>query len=471
MRACVYCRISLARFGDTVKVDEQERICRDLAAARRWSIDDTHVFKDNSLSAWRKDRKRPGWDAMLAAIERREVDAIIVYHGDRLIRQPWDLELLLRLADDHHIQLASATGQRDLSSEDDRFILRIEAAAACREVAATSRRLKTYYDRRAEQGIVRLGGRGGRAFGFEADGLTVREADAEMIREAADRILAGESVSAICRDLNARGYRTTTGGEFAHSSLSKLLQRPRLAGLVAHHGRIVGPAAWPAILDRGTWEAVCAALSGKAQILGFAPTNERRYLLSGLAVCGSCGWAVAVRHNSRRSDLIGYGCINPDCDRKVHRHMGKVDLYVRGAVVALLADPKIRQRLAPRADAGLGVELERLEARRRRLVARQADLLATSDDDVVDMEAFRGAVAQVDEQIAGVRSRLGESVASRTLQGLFGIGGDEFAGLPLARQRGAVRVLLRVTILPTGRRGPVFDPSSILLVPAFSDGA
>jgi site-specific DNA recombinase len=470
IRACVYCRISLARFGDTLKVDDQERICRELAAARGWTIDDRHVYKDNSVSAWRKDRRRPGWDDMLAAVERREVDAIIVYHGDRLIRQPWDLELLLRLADERHIQLASASGSRDLSSEDDRFILRIEAAAACREVAATSRRLKRYYERRAEEGIVRLGGRGGRAFGFEPDGLTVRPADADMIRQVAERILHGEPVSAICRDLNARGYRTTTGGQWAHGTLSKLMQRARLAGLVSHHGRIVGPAAWPAILDRGTWEAVCAALSGKAQVLGFTPTNERRYLLSGLAVCGSCGHTVAARHNTRGRQLIGYGCINPACDRKVHRHMEKVDRFVTGAVVALLADPKIRQRLAPRGDEGLGQELERLEARRRRLVAAQANLLATSDDDV-DMVAFRAAVEQVDGQVAAVRDRLGESVASRALDGLFGIGLGEFVGLPLPRRRAAVRVLVRVTILPSGRRGPVFDPSSIRLEPMFSDGA
>ncbi len=233
--AAIYCRISLSRFGDTIKVDDQERICRGVAAARGWQTSDTHVYKDNSVSAWRRDRKRPGWDDMLAAVERHEVNAIIVYHGDRLIRQPWDLELLLRLADDRRIQLASATGQRDLSNEDDRFIVRIEAAAACREVAATSRRLKTYFERRAGEGYVRLGGRGGRAYGFEPDGLTVRETDAEVIREVADRILSGEAVSAICRDLNTRGLRTSTGGEWAHGSLSKLMQRPRLAGLVARH--------------------------------------------------------------------------------------------------------------------------------------------------------------------------------------------------------------------------------------------
>ncbi len=470
IRACIYCRLSLARFGDTANVDEQERIGRGLAAARDWAVADDHVYKDNSKGAWRHDRKRPGWDAMLAAIERGEIDAIVVYHGDRLMRQPWDLEVLLGLADRRRIQLASVTGHRDLSSEEDRFILRIETAAACREVASTSRRLKTYYGRRAEEGAVRLGGRGGRAFGFEPDGVTVREEDASMLREVAGRVLDGESVGAICRDLNARGFRTTTGGEFGHGSLSKLLRRPRLAGLVAHHGRIVGPAVWAPILDRDTWEQVCAALSGKARVLGFAPTNERKYLLSGIAMCGSCGHALVARHNARSVTLMGYGCINPGCDRKVHRHMGRVDLFVTEAVVALLGDPEVRRRLAPRTDVHLVGQLERLEARRARRIAAQDELLATSDDDV-DMGSYRRAIALIDEEIAVVRARVGESVASRSLEGLFGISRAEFEGLALSRRRAAVRALLWVVVLPSGRRGPTFDPAAIRLVPVYGGSA
>src|SRR5688572_12618277 len=117
--AAIYCRISLARHGDTIKVDDQEGLCRQVAAQRGWQVTDLHVFKDNSRSAWQRNRRRPAWDAMLAAVDDGQVGAIVVYHGDRLIRQPWDLELLLRLADDKGILLASPTGERNLDSTDD----------------------------------------------------------------------------------------------------------------------------------------------------------------------------------------------------------------------------------------------------------------------------------------------------------------------------------------------------------------
>ncbi len=460
--AAIYCRISLSRFDDTTKVDDQERICRDLAAARGWTVADGHVYKDNSVSAWRKDRKRPGWDAMLAAVDRGEVNAIVVYHGDRMVRQNSDLEQLIRMADTKGVRLAAPVGERDLDNSDDRYILRIEAAGACRESDNTSRRLKRYYERMAEQGRVRLGGRGGRAYGFEPDGLTLREDEAEMIREVARRILKKESVGSICRDLNARGFRTTAGNEFGHGSLSKLMQRPRLAGLVARHGRVVGTAAWPAILDREIWESVCLALTNKAEALGFVPSNTGRYLLSGIALCSTCGKAIVVRHNARSQSLLGYGCVNPQCPRKVHRAVHYLDPYVEGAVIALLADPRVRQAMSPQIEPHLAEELDRLERRRERKIAEFAD-----DDSDFAAEVLRIAVGKIDRRIAELRAVLSANLQVRAVDGLFGVSVEEFRSLPLSRRRAVVAALLRVTVLPSTRRGPVFDAAAVKLEPAY----
>src|SRR5258707_1349034 len=92
-RAAIYTRMSYALDDDQTKVADQERRCRELAAARELAV--AAVYCDNNQSAWRVGRKRKGWDAMLAAIEAGQLDVIIAYHGDRLIRQPRDLETLL----------------------------------------------------------------------------------------------------------------------------------------------------------------------------------------------------------------------------------------------------------------------------------------------------------------------------------------------------------------------------------------
>jgi site-specific DNA recombinase len=456
LRAAIYCRISLSRYDNTVAVDEQEKLCIGLAQSHGWTVAPDHIYKDNSKSAWRRDRKRPGWDAMLRAVNQSEIDAIVVYHGDRLVRTLWDLETLIDLADKRGIRLASPTGEKNLDLPDDRYILRIEAAGNQRESDNTSRRLKWYFEKRATEGIVRLGGRGGRAFGFEPDGCTVRNDDAHMIREVAGRVLAGEPVGAVCRDLNARGYRTTVGNVWDHGALKKLMKRPRLAGLLARHGQIIGLAAWPAILERETWEAVVATLDGKATTFGYT-TNARRYLLTGIALCGTCLQPVAIRHNTRSETLRGYGCINPDCARKVHRSVTHLDPYVEGHVLRRLQDPKIRERATAPDAKPLLDELARLERR------REDKLLQFADDDALTADVLRVTIRRIDEQIAEARGRLAASQATHALDGLWGTTREEWARLPLARQRTAVQALVRVTILPSGRRGPGFDPDTVLI--------
>ena len=459
VRAAIYCRISLARLGDTVKVDEQELVCRRLAAAKGWAVNPEHVYVDNSVSAWKHNVRRKGWEAMLEAIKRGDIDAIIVYHGDRLIRQPWDLEILLRLAQAGTL-LASPTGDRDLGNPEDQFVLRIEAAVAKREVDNTSRRMRAKFDRLAEQGISRLGGRGGRAYGFEPDGLTVRDADAVIIREVAGRVLAGEPMGAIVRDLNQRQVTTVTGAPWTHGSLKKVLTKPRMAGLLAHNGTIVGPAAWPAILDRETWEAVGAVLAHKAAAFDYA-TNARRYLLSGIARCAPCGQPMAVRMHSRGAQLTGYGCVTPGC-RKTHRAMHHLDEYVIGAVLALLANEQLRKRMQPVAadTTPLVNELHKVSAR------LESTLAEFADDDDLGPDVLRMTVPRLKKRIAELRAQIAAAQVPTVLDGLWGIDRAGWDELGLHRQRAAVGALLRITVRPSRKRGPGFDPSTVDLEPA-----
>lgn len=460
VRCAIYCRLSLARHGDTTHVDDQEKLCRKVARQRSWLVSEAHVYKDNSRSAWKRDRKRPRWDAMLVAVEHGEIDAIVVYHGDRLIRQPWDLELLLRVAQQRGVRLASPTGERDLDNPDDQFILRIEAAQACRESDNTSRRTRWYYAKRRSQGeVVRVGGRGGRAFGFEPDGRTHRPEEAAEIRRIAQRIRAGQKTGAIVRDLGRRGVLTTAGNPFEHGSLKKLMLRPRLAGLVEHEGRYV-EAVWKPILDREEWEDVRAILSGKATAFTYT-TNARVYQLSGIAQCGNCGQGLAIRHNTRSRSLLGYGCINPQCKTKVHRSVEHLDAYVDGAMVELLADDRIRRRLATPVSRELTVELRQVEAHKKAVLERVGESTDLDPETAADILAV--TVAGLNKRIAALREQIQAARAPHALDGLWGLGVDGWHRLPLSRRRAAISVAMRVVVLPSGRRGPGFDPASVEL--------
>lgn len=229
----IYARLSLAMMGDTTNVDDQEKIGRNLLGPAV-VIAEHHVWKDNSRSAWRRDRKRPGWDDMLAAIERGELNngLLGVYHGDRLARQPRDLEDLIDVGEPAELTLVFPTGRYNLADPDHQMMLRWIISRAKNEVDHLSRRLKNGRRRRWEAGLVRGGGRGGRPYGFETDGVTHVPSETAEIQAAAPRLLNGDRTLTIVKEWNARGLTTTAGGPWTHGTFKAMMLRPRYAGLM-----------------------------------------------------------------------------------------------------------------------------------------------------------------------------------------------------------------------------------------------
>ena len=457
MKAGIYCRISLAVLNDTTKTDDQARQCRELCERRGWEV--AGVYTDNSKSAWKKGVRRPGWDALLTAVGAGEFGAIVTYWGDRLVRQPRDLEDLLDLRETRQITLASIAGQYDFDNPDHRMMMRWEVARACNESDNISRRKINGYERMRREGRVRPGGRGGRAFGFEPGDTGIREDEAAIVRETARRILAGESRGTVARDMAARGITTTAGSPFRHSTITRTLTRPRYAGLMPDG---VSPAAWPAILGRGEWEMLCAVLSAKGAAFGHA-TNARRHLLSGIAACGECGSPLQVNPSNGRKGRppqVGYACRADGC-RKVYRSRPLLDAYVTGRLVARL---NREDNPAPEVDvtSSAGRELAALTARREETVA-VIESLADHPGQRIDVLAR--ALASFDEKIAAVRGQMAGQSGRRLLAEHAGITRAEFEGLPLDVRRSIVRASYAITVLPASRRGPGFSERDVVMSP------
>lgn len=454
--AAIYCRISLASTGDTTKTDDQERICRELCERKGWQVRDVYV--DHAKSAWQPNRKRPAWDKMIADVEHGLISAIVVYHGDRLLRTHEDLLKLLHLARTRDIKLASPAGERDLGNYDDQFILEIEASMAKRESANTSRRRKAQYERMRREGRVRPGGYGGRAFGFSSDGLTHVDAEAEALRDAAAMILAGEGLRAATRELAGRGLTGVTGKPLGHKSLRSALMRPGTAGLMPDG---VSVAAWPAVLDRETWETTRAILDGRAVAFHGYATNARKNLLSGIARCGVCDSGLQLRAESRsrtgneHGERDGYGCVRPGC-RKVQRNIRMLDAYVTRRVINLLANP-----LNPAPQIPGKPELASEFATLTRARAETAS--AIENPSSAHLLLLLKRLDTLDKRLLELRELAAESAAAKLRQRHSGVSFDEFANLPLDVRRSLVQSCFTVIVLPASRRGPGFNPDDVQL--------
>jgi len=188
--AAIYCRISDDREGRHLGVDRQEKDCRELAERKGWQIAELYV--DNDISAY-SGKPRPAYRQMLADFKDGTRDGLVVYHQDRLVRQPRELEEFFDVCDAAGItDMASVSGDFDLSNYEDRTYVRILGAIAQKESHDKSRRIKRKHLELAERG--RVSGGGPRPFGYEDDKVTIRKSEAKAIKEAASRILAGDSL-------------------------------------------------------------------------------------------------------------------------------------------------------------------------------------------------------------------------------------------------------------------------------------
>jgi site-specific DNA recombinase len=134
---------------------------------------------------------------------------------------------------------------------------------------------------------------GRRAFGHSADRAQLVEVEAAAIREAASRVLAGETISSVVREWNERGLTTAGGGPWRVNSLSSLLVQPRLTGP-------------PRILDDETHARLLALHASR----GKGPRRiTRRYLLTGLLRCWRCGGTLRGMPRAGGADL--YVCPGP----------------------------------------------------------------------------------------------------------------------------------------------------------------
>ncbi|MGZ6269833.1 MAG: recombinase family protein, partial [Candidatus Limnocylindrales bacterium] len=106
--AAVYARISSDPEGDQLGVSRQVAGCRTLAARRGWPVAECYVDDDRSAYS---GKPRPEYRRMLDDIRAGAVDAVVVWHLDRLHRQPKELEEFFEVCDAAHLSaLASVTG-------------------------------------------------------------------------------------------------------------------------------------------------------------------------------------------------------------------------------------------------------------------------------------------------------------------------------------------------------------------------
>lgn len=293
MRAGIYLRISRDTAGQGLGVQRQREDCEELAKALGWEVADAYIDNDVSASS---GKTRPDYQRMLRDIEAGDIGAIVAWHPDRLYRVLPDLLPLIDIIKKANAQIATCqAGHIDLSTPTGRMVASILASVATQEVEHKSERWSRSWQQGRERGAPVTNSN--RLYGYERDGRTIVEHEAEIAREMVDRLLAGASHGSVLRWLQEIGATTTKGLTWRNAGLKVYLRNPRIAGWSTHKNEIVAEGDWPAIVDREKWEEVRALLGSRTR--DYVP---RKSLLNGLIFCGPCGTRLITGNgNGRRT--------------------------------------------------------------------------------------------------------------------------------------------------------------------------
>lgn len=429
-RAAIYCRISQDRGGAGLGVARQEDDCQELATRKGWKVVAVHT--DNDVSAY-SGAPRPAWEALLEDIRTGIVGAVVCWHVDRLTRSPRELEDVIDLADRYGIELATVTGEIDLANPTGRLIARMLGAAARHEAEHKAERQKRQRRQAAEAGKV--AGGGGRPYGYEEDRVTVREDEAAVIREAARRVLANESLSSVCRDFMAREIVTPVGKPFKVTGLRRLLASARISGRREHTprstwettrpllGEIVADAVWPGIISEGESDRLRALFSEPGRRMAGPTSGNWSYLLSGLLHCAkpgddgnSCGWGMVGRP---RSGVPRYVCPNTpgttSCGGTA-TNTERTDDHVRDMVLAALASPKFMKRLSKKDPGSENELMAKIRADEEEMEALAADY----GNQKIKRNEWMAARAPFEERLELNRARLAKISHQSALTGFVG---------------------------------------------------
>src|SRR5215472_2260636 len=329
-RAAVYLRVSTGRQAEQdLSIPDQKAQTKAWCTARGWSVAAEYVEPGASAT----DDKRPEFQRMIdrACDGENAFDVIVVHSFSRFFRDAFGLEFYVRKLAKHGVRLVSIT--QELGDDPAQVMMR-QVIAPFDEYQSkeNAKHVIRSMKENARQGFWN-GSRpplGYRTVEAEQRGQRVKKrlaidpVEAERVRLMFRLFLEGDNgsgpmgIKAMVNWLNERGYRTRGGASWGVGQMYGLLTNPVYSGRVRYNwvehrtGRrkpesdIVYSDA-PAIIEQETFDRVQASLKARNPRVTPSRVITGPILLTGLAVCATCGGAMTLRTGtSHRGDIYKY---------------------------------------------------------------------------------------------------------------------------------------------------------------------
>lgn len=310
-----YLRVSRDRDGKGKSPDQQHRENVLAITDQGWGLHPS-PYRDDDRSASRYARRdREDFRRLTDDLEdgRFDADVLVIWESSRGSRRTGEWVTLIELCEEKGVRIFVTTHGRvyDPANARDRRSMLEDAVDSEYESAKTSERIQRNVRAAAEAGRVHCKNLYGYRRVYDESSRSLLRIEehpdqAPVVREAARRVVAGETFYAIAKDFNTRGIpprrpafkeqRRNLG--WTPAAVKQMLLMPAYAGKRQHKGVVVSDAQWPPLIYPKVWaEKLVPVLND--------PTRKRsndwpaRHLLAGIASCDVCGAGMRVGKQNR----------------------------------------------------------------------------------------------------------------------------------------------------------------------------
>lgn len=380
-------RVSKEREG-MASPEQQEHAIRTAAAARGHVLLEPLLYGLDESGSQRRSAWWRKLDDAVEQVEQGEADGIIVWKFSRVARQRLKWNVAVDRVESAGGVLESATEDFDTTTSAGRFARGMTAEMNAFQAEMIGEGWIETHERRVRAGLPHTGRR---RWGYEYDRVAKihrpHPEQGPLLAELYRRYVAGESIYALVRWLNAHGWASPAGAGWSYRGLLGLLDNGFAAGLFRYRGELHQGVHEP-LIDADLWQAYLDARAARRRLP--ARVERSAYLLSGLVRCARCGHSMAAnkidpgtklhkngkRYSAGRLKLI-YRCehgVGSGLCRGGSIKMAIVEEHVLGYLRELAAE--VDQRAAGRVvvDARHAL-LEQEEKRLARELQKAADAL------------------------------------------------------------------------------------------------
>lgn len=480
--AIVYGRASKDRNKRERSIGDQITDCRAWCAQQGWAIGEVIKDADRSASQWRR-REREGWEEALELIRSGEYGALVTWEPSRAGR---DLEIYvqLRKACQAHGVLYMTHGRvYDLSRSDDSFMMGFEFLRAEADANTMRERQLRTSRLRAEKGKPH----GRLPFGYrrvydERTGELIRQEPdphtGQIVRDAARRVLAGESMWSVAMELERVGEPTPMGPLKKDTArgwdtytVRQVLTNPTIAGKRVYRGEVIGDAQWEALVSWEDFQKIQRLLADPGRRTKGGGGTPAKTLMVHIAKCHYCGKPVKrmIMRRKTKADAVKYYCAYRGC-WKITIGQPELDAYIEETALSWFTSPQNLTRLTHAGGDGENSWVEQVKAAEQQLAELQSRLDEASDQYAAG-ELPLAVLTRVEKslrpQIEETRRQLVPPVTDPRLRELLSAEDVRaaWAQPPLAQKRKIIKAVFDVRITQATTRGAPFNPERVLIAP------